>query len=122
MPDEIFLEIQKQIIEAEKQAMLNNIKTNTVILNGEFAMCKEFFAIINKKTIHFPPMIFGKHFILGKLPNDYEFALTYVDEEKYESDLEYYKKQCEKLQRKLEEIEELLQKWVIKQDIAIMQC
>ena len=72
--------IIEKIQKAEAEALKKGIETNTIILNTEFDLCREFWFCIDdvfgKKAHMFPPSILGKTVILGDLPKDYVFALT----------------------------------------------
>lgn len=101
-------ELMEEIEKAEKVALENHIKTNAVILNEDFDTVREFYAKINGHCFFAKPMILGKHIFIGKLPKDYSFMITEIDEKAYETELEYYKKKCNDLETKLEAIKGLL--------------
>lgn len=102
-------ELIEQIRAAHIQSLKQNIKTNTVILNEDFDLLNEFWYMASKyNPCLVPTMILGKHVFVGKLPKDYSFALTYIDEEKFENDLKYYKNRCEELEEKIKQMKELL--------------
>lgn len=93
-------ELCEQVQKAENEAFRLGIKTNTVVLNEEFDYCKSF--IVQNKYVS--PMIMGKHIFVTKLPSEYSFVLTQIDEKKLQSELEYYKNKCEMLEQRLEKI------------------
>ena len=101
-------ELMEEIQKAEEVALENHIKTNAVILNKDFDIMREFYAKINGHCFFASPMILGKHIFISKLPKDYSFMITEVNEKAYETELEYYKNRCNELEAKLEEIKELL--------------
>lgn len=84
MDDNYLEEIMKKLAEAEKEAYLNGIEANTIILNENHAYVKEFYVRAATYTNYpesvtmksYPPMIMGKQLILSPLPDDYDFALT----------------------------------------------
>lgn len=110
MINNIIDQLIKEISEAERIALEKSIKTNTVILNERFDFCKPFGVWLgqSQKVFNVPAMILGKHVITGDLPDDYPFALTYVDEQKYENELDMYKRRCEELEETLARIKEIL--------------
>ena len=78
-----FEEMIERIQKAEVEAIQKGIRTNTIVLNNNFAFCKEFYAqLVNNakdviKTMHFPPCILDKSVIRADwLPDEYTFALT----------------------------------------------
>lgn len=97
-------ELMKQIAGAEEQAIQQGIRTNAIIINKDYDFCP--WLNIGSRLIK--PMILGKYILKAKLPSEYGFALTHVDEEKLESELDYYKKRCEELEAKLNAIKEEL--------------
>lgn len=101
-------ELMEEIQKAEEVAIENHIKTNAVVLNKDFDIVREFYMKINEHCFFTRPMIFGKHIFLSKLPKDYSFMITEINEKAYETDLEYYKNRCADLEEKLESIKELL--------------
>ena len=101
-------ELMEEIQKAEEVALANHIKTNAVVLNKDFDIVREFYMKINEHCFFTRPMIFGKHIFLSKLPKDYSFMITEVNEEAYQNDLEYYKNKCADLEEKLESIKKLL--------------
>lgn len=107
--EDFIQELMEEIQKAEEVALANHIKTNAVILNKDFDIVKDFYAKINGHYFFAKPMIFGKHIFIGKLPKDYSFMITEVNEKAYETELEYYKNKCVDLETKLESIKELLQ-------------
>lgn len=109
MPKNLIEELTEQIIQAQELALLKGIKTNAIVLNEDFDFSQEFLAILNNEEIPIKPMILGKHIFVCKLPEDYSFMLTEImDEEAYQTDLDYYKKRCEELENKIKQIKELL--------------
>lgn len=106
--NDIIAEMVEQIVQAENLAILKHIKANAVIINKDFDFSPSFLGKLNNKNVCISPMICGKHIFVGKLPKDYSFALTEVDEKAYQTELDYYKKRCEELENKLEQIKELL--------------
>ena len=101
-------ELMEEIEKAEEVALAKHIKTNAVVLNKDFDTVKEFYAKINQHCFFAKPMILGKHIFIGKLPKDYSFMITEVNEKAYQNDLEYYKNRCAELEAKLEAIKGLL--------------
>ena len=106
--EDFIQELMEEIQKAEKVAFENHIKTNAIILNKDFDIVREFYAKINGRCFFASPMILGKHIFIGKLPKDYSFMITEVNEKAYETELEYYKNRCDDLEAKLESIKELL--------------
>lgn len=106
--NDIIAEMVEQIIEADEWALLKHIKANAVVLNKDFDFSSSFLGRLNNKNVCISPMICGKHIFVGKLPKDYSFVLTEVNEKAYQTELDYYKKRCEELENKLEQIKELL--------------
>ena len=114
---DLFKEIRDQIAKAEEEAIVKEIKTNAIILNEDFDYVKELYPMLHlktgenggiHKTMHIPPMICGKYVFVGKLPKDYSFVLTNVNEEMFQSEVDYWKHKCEKLAEKLSAVKEAL--------------
>ena len=104
---DIFRELAEQIENANEEAIKKGIKTNAVYLNEDFDYVKELKLLLHdSKIFSTKPMICGKHIFIGKLPENYSFALC---ETKIENELDYYKNKCEELERKLSSIIELLE-------------
>lgn len=101
-------ELMEEIEKAEEVALANHIKANAIVLNKDFDTVREFYAKINGHCFFTRPMILGKHIFIGKLPKDYSFMITEVNEKAYETELEHYKNRCDELEAKLESIKELL--------------
>lgn len=83
--------ILKEIHEAEELAYLKGIETNSIILNKNHAHVKEFYlrcqpsgAFDTVRVV--PPMIMGKTLFLGSLPEQFDYALTYVPTNKEEEE------------------------------------
>ena len=79
----------RNIQKAEEQAIINGIETNAIVLNSDYDMCKQFFILCgfnNQNIIRVPPMILGHKLFLDRLPENYEFALTYKEDYKAEPD------------------------------------
>lgn len=86
MDRSIMDEIIKRINEAEEEAYLEGIETNSIILNKEHTYVKQFYLTLtspgplgNTSVRKVPPMILGKKLFLGPLPDDFDFALAHVE-------------------------------------------
>ena len=106
--EDFIQELMEEIQKAENIALEKHIKTNATVLNEDFDIVREFYVKINEHCFFTRPMILGKHIFIGKLPKDYSFMITEVNEKAYETELEYYKNRCDDLEAKLESIKELL--------------
>ena len=74
-------EIYKVIQDSIRESVMQGIKSNTIILNEKYDICREFYLSIaptdysNGSHLCFPPMLFAKSVVLSELPEDYVFAL-----------------------------------------------
>lgn len=100
----LMTELVEQIINADNEAIKKGIQANAVILNKDYDYVKGFGVLLEGLPSYVKPMICGKHIFIGVLPKDYTFALTEIDEKKYQSDLDAYKSRCAMLEEKLAKI------------------
>ena len=101
-------ELVEQVQKAEEIALEKHITTNAIFINKDFDLSREFLGKIGNRNFYISPMICGKHIFVGKLPKQYSFVLTKVDEKAYRTELDYYKNRCEELEAKFEAIKEQL--------------
>jgi len=78
-----FEEILKRIKEAQNQAIKEHIQANTIFISERLARLKPFALILDNTltTRILPPMILGMEIkVTDELPEEYDFAITRVDE------------------------------------------
>lgn len=69
------------ILEARKNALKENIRANTVLLDETFAKVNDIHFVVGRDILHIPPMICGLEVRLtDELPDGYDFALVEAPE------------------------------------------
>ena len=98
--NDVVQNIIKRMREAEREAVRQGIKNNTIVLNGNHDKCSQFYMSLRPGTIsEFPPMLLGKKLMCEDfLPDKYDFALTWT--------------QGKDINERVHELEELFRKYV----------
>lgn len=75
-------EMLKIIDDAIKESMLQGIKSNSIILNEKYDICRDFYLSVAPTLYskgcytHVAPMLLGKQVVMLDLPKDYVFAIA----------------------------------------------